>query len=386
MKALCSWLVGMVGGWAMAQGTGTSLQLQDGSSFSSSSPTGLFPYLLDEVSSDGNSAAMARVQGEVVPGEFVLMKLSAYDRDNPAAYLSGGRTTATMNDSLSLGLASGGSGDQLGLRIRLHGSLKVPAGSGWNGAQPFGMVRLSATYLSGGPTSYRTMVAELYLHGGVGPSAGQLHLPDPDFGASPENENLFLLPENSPPPVTLQNGYYVWSIDRAISVPLIDALNPDLPVTDNPLTLTLQAKGFIGAPESWVTIGGQPPECLADFENSASFALDGFGPVVLDTGGPGAPVYEPLPEGAVYRMGAHSTLVTAPPPPPLRIRSIEPVGESMRIVIESLDGARYAIERATGLDNFDPETATTVNGLEGETPMLVPKPSPSRGFYRLRYD
>jgi hypothetical protein len=178
----------------------------------------------------------------------------------------------------------------------------------------------------------------------------------------------------------------VWNIDKVITIPLVEAVNPDIPVTDNPLTLTLQAKGFIGQPEAWVTIDGYPPECVADFANSASFAADGFGPLVADAGSEGEPRFVPLPEGTLYRTGARSPEVVAPAPPPLHIRSIAPTDEGVLIRFASLGGARYAIESASSPDGLATPGEHAADGAEGTTELLVPRPSPETGFFRLRYD
>lgn len=364
---------------------GTQTWLPDGSINSTNASNGLFPYVNDASTANGNSSAFARCQGRIVGGEYILLKLACFDRDNPNDEFGYNRTITQMSDRFSYGLPEWARHDMdvLHLRVRLHGTMLVPTGIGWYGTQPYGVVGVAATYLSGGPDTYRTIAGEAILHGGAWP--GNITYQDLGY-VEPGTQNLFLDEINVLPPPSIENGYLVWNINKMLYIPLIDAINPDIPVTENTVTLGLWVKGALGNPESGVLINGEPPTCVVDFANSVTLAVDGFGPLVMEAGEGGETDPIPLAGGTVYKFGEQDEEVIAPEPPELRIASLSPTNDAMVIRFSSLSGARYAVDYAARVGDITPSNTVSVIGLENETEAIVPMASSSNGFYRVRYN
>lgn len=364
---------------------GTKLWLQDGSILATNSSNGLFPYLNQASTADGNSAAFARCQGQIVAGEYVLLKLSCFDRDNPHWDYYQRRTHAQMSDHFTVGLPEWArhAYEVLHLRVRLHGTLRIPTGTAWSGTQPYGMVGVSATYVSGGPNTYRTEAGEAVLIGGAWP--GTIEYMDMNY-TEPGTQNLFLDDINALPAPRTEAGYLIWEIDKMLYIPLVEAFNPGEPVTENTVTLDLWVKGMLGEPASWFTINGLPPTCVADFSNSVSLALDGFGPLVPDQGEMGDSTPVPLPAGATCQFGDQDVVFVAPEPPELLFEGISATNDAMLLRFSSLGGARYAVDYAACVDDITPSNSVSVFGSESETEVIVPMASPSNGFYRVRYD
>jgi hypothetical protein len=385
-RAFLALMVSGLTGVASAQfSVGTQVVLQDGSIFSSYAPNGLFPFVNQASTADGNSEAFARCQGRITAGEYVLLKLSCYDRDNPFSDYYQSRTIARMTDRILISLPEWARHElnTLHLRVRLHGTMRVPTGLGWSGTQPYGLVGISATYTSGGPNSYRTMAGEAFLQGGAWP--GNITYADLDYSEA-GTQNVFLNDINALPAPRTENGYLIWNIDNMIYIPLLDAWDPNASATENTVTLQLWAKGVLGNPESGVLINGSPPTCVADFANSVSLALDGFGPLVADIGEDGDTTPIPLPAGTVYKFGEQDEEVTAPEPPELRIETIVITHDAVVIRFNSLGGARYAVDYASRLENLSSSNTVSSVGAENVTDVIVPMASPAQGFYRVRYD